>query len=390
MMLSCTIIVVTRRVTAAHSLHWWATPEPTHALVQALVLVQHMWSYLLTISTFVTTFMIGHAYTFWQGMYAAVRRIQGRLADLGLILSTHAAREPASTARPGECFAPGSYTPLARDLISLVTRRLALTHVLFWAGVVRQAPGSDRFGVSFNMLLSRPCLAHLVRRGALTPIECDALLSLDGEGASERSRTKLFLCVLTWVTSDLAEAQREGVLRGGAGAELAVLNALNELRAACCSVHDQLAARMPLAYVHFVQVLTDVLCLLAPFALYPRGGAGAVFLSGVVIFFFSGVLELCKSLLDPFGTRRVSNVNFRAHKAVNMGKHKPSGIRAGRKLKDKRRLNLWADKHYKLAHQTAKWRKPFQGASHASGIIVEKVGVETKQPNSGIRKCVRV
>jgi len=73
-----------------------------------------------------------------------------------------------------------------------------------------------------------------------------------------------------------------------------------------------------------------------------------------------------------------------------MGKHKPSGIRAGRKLKDKRRLNLWADKHYKLAHQTAKWRKPFQGASHASGIIVEKVGVETKQPNSGIRKCVRV
>ena len=73
-----------------------------------------------------------------------------------------------------------------------------------------------------------------------------------------------------------------------------------------------------------------------------------------------------------------------------MGKHKPSGIRAGRKLKNKRRLNLWADKQWKLSHQTAKWRKPFQGASHASGIIVEKIGVETKQPNSGIRKCVRV
>ena len=73
-----------------------------------------------------------------------------------------------------------------------------------------------------------------------------------------------------------------------------------------------------------------------------------------------------------------------------MGSHKPRGINAGRKLRVKRRLNRWADKKYKLAHQTAKWRKPFQGCSHAAGIVVEKVGVEAKQPNSAIRKCVRV
>merc|ERR1712006_46700 len=29
-------------------------------------------------------------------------------------------------------------------------------------------------------------------------------------------------------------------------------------------------------------------------------------------------------------------------------------------------------------------------SSHAAGIVVEKVGVECKQPNSGVRKCVRV
>jgi len=33
---------------------------------------------------------------------------------------------------------------------------------------------------------------------------------------------------------------------------------------------------------------------------------------------------------------------------------------------------------------------PFAGASHAKGIVIEKVGVEAKQPNSAIRKCVRV
>ena len=31
-----------------------------------------------------------------------------------------------------------------------------------------------------------------------------------------------------------------------------------------------------------------------------------------------------------------------------------------------------------------------KGSSHAKGIVLEKVGVEAKQPNSAIRKCVRV
>ena len=50
----------------------------------------------------------------------------------------------------------------------------------------------------------------------------------------------------------------------------------------------------------------------------------------------------------------------------------------------------WADQGYKKAHQNAKWKKPFAGCSHAAGIVVEKVGVEAKQPNSAVRKCVRV
>merc|ERR1712195_422811 len=61
-----------------------------------------------------------------------------------------------------------------------------------------------------------------------------------------------------------------------------------------------------------------------------------------------------------------------------------------RKLRVKRRLNRWADLGYKKAHQNAKWKKPFAGASHAAGIVVEKIGVEAKQPNSAVRKCVRV
>merc|ERR1711934_734361 len=43
------------------------------------------------------------------------------------------------------------------------------------------------------------------------------------------------------------------------------------------------------------------------------------------------------------------------------------------------------------AHLGTRWKaNPFGGASHAKGIVVEKIGVEAKQPNSVIRKCVRV
>lgn len=73
-----------------------------------------------------------------------------------------------------------------------------------------------------------------------------------------------------------------------------------------------------------------------------------------------------------------------------MGVGKPRGIRAGRKLVDKRRENRWAQKHYNQQNIPSRWKKPFGAASHAKGIVIEKLGVEAKQPNSAVRKCVRV
>ncbi|KAG6696474.1 hypothetical protein I3842_09G150200 [Carya illinoinensis] len=63
---------------------------------------------------------------------------------------------------------------------------------------------------------------------------------------------------------------------------------------------------------------------------------------------------------------------------------------AGRKLKSHRRRQRWADKSYKKSHLGNEWKKPFAGSSHAKGIVLEKIGIEAKQPNSAIRKCARV
>jgi small subunit ribosomal protein S23e len=73
-----------------------------------------------------------------------------------------------------------------------------------------------------------------------------------------------------------------------------------------------------------------------------------------------------------------------------MGVGKPRGINAGRKLKNTRRLNRWADKHYNKMNIQSRWKTPFGTAPQAKGIVVEKLAVEAKQPNSAIRKCVRV
>ncbi|KAG8746996.1 40S ribosomal protein S23 [Ceratobasidium sp. 414] len=53
---------------------------------------------------------------------------------------------------------------------------------------------------------------------------------------------------------------------------------------------------------------------------------------------------------------------------------------------------LWdADKSYKKRALGNIYKtSPTGGSSHAKGIVLEKVGVEAKQPNSAIRKCVRV
>ena len=70
---------------------------------------------------------------------------------------------------------------------------------------------------------------------------------------------------------------------------------------------------------------------------------------------------------------------------------KPRGIRCARKMRNRRRDQRWADLGYKKANLgTALKANPFGGASHAKGIVLEKIGVEAKQPNSAIRKCVRV
>ena len=60
-------------------------------------------------------------------------------------------------------------------------------------------------------------------------------------------------------------------------------------------------------------------------------------------------------------------------------------------LKQKKGRFRWSDKYYnRKMFLLDKKTNPLEGAPQARGIVLEKVGVESKQPNSAVRKCVRV
>ncbi|MHC1585313.1 MAG: 30S ribosomal protein S12 [Candidatus Syntropharchaeia archaeon] len=67
------------------------------------------------------------------------------------------------------------------------------------------------------------------------------------------------------------------------------------------------------------------------------------------------------------------------------------GLYAARKLKKDRKKFRWKDRKYVTRALNLKEKAdPLEGAHMARGIVLEKVGVEAKQPNSAIRKCVKV
>ncbi|MFO7618611.1 MAG: 30S ribosomal protein S12 [Thermoplasmata archaeon] len=67
------------------------------------------------------------------------------------------------------------------------------------------------------------------------------------------------------------------------------------------------------------------------------------------------------------------------------------GLHTARKLEKSRQQFRWNDRYYKKRILKLKEKAdPLEGSAQARGIVLEKVNVEAKQPNSALRKCVKV
>ncbi len=70
---------------------------------------------------------------------------------------------------------------------------------------------------------------------------------------------------------------------------------------------------------------------------------------------------------------------------------KSKGINAGKQLKARRSQFKWNHQDYVKRVLGLKQKSdPLGGVSQAKGIVLQKLQLEAKQPNSAMRKCVRV
>ncbi|RMD58661.1 30S ribosomal protein S12 [Candidatus Woesearchaeota archaeon] len=71
--------------------------------------------------------------------------------------------------------------------------------------------------------------------------------------------------------------------------------------------------------------------------------------------------------------------------------NKSNGLNTAKALKKRRHHGKWCDADY-VRKELDLYRKadPLEGASQGRGIVLEKIQLEAKQPNSAMRKCCRV
>ncbi len=70
---------------------------------------------------------------------------------------------------------------------------------------------------------------------------------------------------------------------------------------------------------------------------------------------------------------------------------KARGISAAKSLSKRRTASKWMHRKYVRKTLNLKQKSdPLEGSSQGRGIVLEKLQLEAKQPNSAMRKCVRV
>lgn len=256
----------------------WDFPDSTGVIspmLARLVMIGSIWKSLMGLTTFLLTFFVAQAYSFWQKVYEIGRSLQGRINDINLLLATHVKRKK-----------DGTYTPEAYRFLEEVASVLRVYHILMWATHARR----------FRILLTDRGFARMVTRGIMSIHEKETM-----EMQMGLTKTERHYVLLEWVIYKCHQAQKKGILEGGAGLEHVLLDKACILRSMSSQVSHKVNGRMPLAYAHFVQILVDSFLFCAPLAQYADLGIFSVISMGIFTLFYLGLMDLAKVFLDPLG-----------------------------------------------------------------------------------------
>ena len=260
MLVSLAFIFYARRVTGSA----WSLgmpPDKTHPFIQRLNIIRQLWTYMMSLTTFILTFFLNQAYSFWQDVHSTTRGIQGRLNDFNLLLATSAKRKPED----------GTYTPESRTLLDDIGASSRLFHALFWASCTRR----------FSILNTQKGMERLASRGLMTSRQLQVLEGLD---VSENQRHN---ACIEWMMIRAWQGIDDGTLRSNNSLSDRLMDQMCKLRGTYSSIGDKVSCRMPLPYAHLVQILVDSFIALSSVALYPDLGAYSVVGVGVLTLFYS-------------------------------------------------------------------------------------------------------
>lgn len=227
----------------------WTSITPPHGTYPRFEATDKIWKTLMSLATFLLTFFVGQAYTFWRGLHDQARGIQGRMNDINMLLASSGASIPPSNTSTNEY-----YTEEALTFLNSLATKLRVCHLLFWAA---NAP-------RFRVLLTPRGLDRLVQVGYLPqPLKSKVLDATVG-----LAPTSKWIAVLESALMDSREAIRKPrtIKYYSHALELALLDQFCRLRAHMATIPDMVDGRMPLAYAHFVQILVDMFLVVAPVA----------------------------------------------------------------------------------------------------------------------------
>jgi len=162
-------------------------PDKTIPFVQRLSVIKLIWSYQLSLTTFVLTFFLNQSYTFWKKVYGLARSIQGRLNDLHLLAATNVQRNE-----------DGTYTMEAIEFLDDVGQYSRVYHVLMWASIAKR----------FAVLNTPEGLERMESRGLITSKQFEALQDLD------LPNDQLHSACLEWIMVRVNRGMDRGVVAG--------------------------------------------------------------------------------------------------------------------------------------------------------------------------------
>jgi len=244
-----------------------------------------LWGQLLSVTTFTLTFFLNQSYSLWRTCYNYSRRLQGRLNDVNLFLTVHAARSNPKKNEDGE-YEFSTYTEPARQVLELMARYTRVFNILTYAS----------FTGSHRPLLTPQGMRRLVERGVITESE-RKILSDTQLPVTQRHST-----ILLWMVRLFVDARKAGHVGGDSGFEQHFLDKCHVIRSVYGAIGDELQGRMPLAYAHIVQVLVDVILWMYPFMALSTGMTPflSVTGTGLLTIFYQGLFDLAKQFLDPY------------------------------------------------------------------------------------------